>query len=120
MFLDFRDIYSLGKFKALYAAIIPGVFMFTVDSANLYCQEFISSYKGEFDDDKEFVSAVTIESGGQTQNDQSRENISSRVYTLTNVGAVLFGMNNIILTRMQCTDYTFRNKFRKTVYDMIR
>ena len=64
MVQDIRDIYSLGRFKALYAAIIPGIFMFTVDSANLYCQEFISSYKGEFDDDKEFVSEMTIESGG--------------------------------------------------------
>ena len=34
--LDLRDIFSLGRFKAVYAGIIPGIFMFMMDSALLY------------------------------------------------------------------------------------
>ena len=55
--LDMRDIFSLGRFKAVYAGIIPGVFMFMMDSALLYRQEYISPDNGELDGGKEGFSA---------------------------------------------------------------
>ena len=104
---DIKDIFGLGKFKALYAGIIPAMVIFSLDSGCLYHQEYISPYTGQ-QDDQNYMSI------------EGTENITSRAFTLTNLGAGLFGVNSIILTRMQCADFTYRNKLLKTLGDMLR